>query len=104
MLEFILYAEPPNPLSAYQQAFFDNSVSCEVIVLKPSVTEILRRIGARGRPGDLQRLPERQHEIEHQVLVLESDAMRSHRVIDTTDLSVEEVYRTCLESLGRLPS
>jgi adenylate kinase family enzyme len=104
LLEFILYAEPPNPLSAYQQAFADNSVNCQAIVLKPSVPEILRRIAARGRPVDLQRLPERRHEVQHQVRVLESDAMRSYRVIDTTDLSVEKVYRTCLESLGRLPS
>ena len=104
VLEFILYAEPPNPVSAYQHAFADNSVACEVIVLKPSVPEILRRIAARGRPGDLQRLPERRHDIEHQVRVLESEAMRPYRVIDTTDLSVEEVYRTCLASLGRSPS
>jgi hypothetical protein len=30
--------------------------------------------------------------------------MRHYRVIDTTDLSVEDVYRACLKSLGRLPS
>ena len=103
VLEFILYAEPPNPLSAYQHAFADSSIACRVIVLKPSVPEILRRIAARGRPGDLQRLPEHRHNVEHQTAVLESDAMRSYLAIDTTDLSVEEVYRTCLEALGRLP-
>ena len=65
-----------------------------------SIPEILRRIEARGRPGDLRRLPELRHDIEHQVRVLESDSFRSYRVIDTTDLPVEAVYRICLDVIG----
>ena len=42
VLEFILYSEPPNPLSAYLRACSDHSMTCRVIVLKPSIPEILR--------------------------------------------------------------
>ena len=100
VLEFILYAEPPNPLSAYLRAFADHSIACRVILLKSSIPEILRRIATRRRPEDLQRLPDRRQDVEHQVRVLESDAMRSYRVIDTTYLSVEETYRICLDVIG----
>ena len=100
VLEFILYSQSPNPLSAYLRACSDHSMTCRVIVLKPSIPEILRRIEARGRPGDLRRLPELRHDIEHQVRVLESDTFRSYRVIDTTDLPVEAVYRICLDVIG----
>jgi adenylate kinase family enzyme len=104
VLEFILYAEPPNPLSAYQRALDDNSVAYGVIVLKPSVAEVMRRIAVRGRAGDLQRLVEREQDVEHQMQVLESETLRSYRFVDSSDLSVEEATWACLESLGRLPS
>ena len=104
VLEFILYAEPPNPLSAYEQALDDNSVAYEVIVLKPSVAEVMRRIAVRGRAGDLQRLVELEQDIEHQMQVLESETPRSYRFVDSSDPSVEEATRACLKSLGRLPS
>ena len=39
VLEFILYSEPPNPLSAYTQAFANLSIACDVVVLKASVAE-----------------------------------------------------------------
>ena len=104
VLEFILYAEPPNPLSSYEHALADNSVAYEVIVLKPSVAEVMRRIAIRGRAGDLQRLVERKQDVEHQMQVLESGTLRSYRAIDSSALSVEEVTQACLKSLGRLPS
>jgi predicted kinase len=103
VLEFILFSAPPNPLSAYETALAANGVAVEVVVLKPSVSETLIRIMGRGRPQDLQHLSERQRDVEHQVRILESDAMRSRRMIDTTGLSVDELTRTCLESLNRGP-
>ena len=104
VVEFILYAEPPNPLSAYENALDDNSVAYEVIVLKPSVAEVMRRIAVRGRAGDLQRLVERELDVEHQMQVLESGILRSYRFVDSSDLSVEEATWACLKSLGRFPS
>jgi len=72
-----------------------------VVVLKPTVPAILRRIATRGRPRDVQHLSERRREVEHQIRILESDAMSSRRTIDTTDLSVDETYRILrLEGIG----
>jgi hypothetical protein len=71
-----------------------------VVVLKPSVAAILRRIATRGRPRDLQHLSERRREVEHQIRILESNAMGSRRTLDT-DLSVDETYRILkLEGIG----
>jgi predicted kinase len=99
VLEFILYSEPPNPLRAYESALADQLVAVEVVMLKPSVAEILQRIATRGKPSDLQHLSERRREVEHQIRILESVAMGSRRMIDTTGLSVNETYQACVESL-----
>ena len=47
----------------------------------------------------LAHLSERQREVEHQTRTVESGGVGSHRIIDTTDLSVDETYQICLESL-----
>jgi adenylate kinase family enzyme len=101
VLEFILYSEPPNPLTTYESGLAEHFVAVDVVVLKPTVSEILRRIVTRGRPRDLQHLQERRREVEHQIRILESDAMGSRRIIDTTDLSVDETYRIVrLDGIG----
>jgi deoxyadenosine/deoxycytidine kinase len=101
VLEFILYSDPPNPLTAYEKALTDHFVAVDVVVMKPTVPTILRRIATRGRPRDVQHLSERRREVEHQIRILESDAMSSRRTIDTTDLSVDETYRILrLEGIG----
>ena len=104
VLEFILYSVPPNPLSAYEEALTDHAVGFDVIALRPSVGEILRRMQVRGRLRDLNDLPRRRRETEHQVRLLESDAMRTRKVIDTTHLSAADTYQICLERLGPLLS
>jgi hypothetical protein len=104
VLEFILYSEPPNPLTAYEEALTDHAVAFGVIALRPSVCEILRRMEVRGRLRDLDDLPRRRRETEHQVRLLESEAMRGRNVIDTTHLSVGDTYQICLERLGPLLS
>lgn len=63
--------------------------------------EIMRRLADRGRALDLERPADRRREVEHQLRVLASAAMRSYRVVDTTGSSVEDVQRVCLDLLGR---
>ena len=104
VLEFIVYSEPPNALSAYEKALTEDRAAFEVLALRPSVAEIVRRMEVRGRPGDLENLPRRRQEAGRQVRLLETDAMLSRTVIDTTDLSVGEIYASCRERLGRLLS
>jgi hypothetical protein len=38
VLEFILYAEPPNPLSSYEHALADNSIGCPIHLPVESAT------------------------------------------------------------------
>jgi hypothetical protein len=88
-------------MTAYEKALTDHFVAVDVVVLKPTVPAILRRIATRGRPRDVQHLSERRRKVEHQIRILASDAMSSRRTIDTTDLSVDETYRILrLEGIG----
>jgi adenylate kinase family enzyme len=100
VLEFVVYSEPPNALSAYEEALTTLQVAFEVLALRPSVAEIIRRMEFRGRPEDLEDLQRRRREAERQVRVLEPDGTRSWTVLDTTDLTVGEICRICLQRPG----
>jgi len=91
VLEFILYEDPPRPLVCYQEALGARDVPVITRILRPTVEEILRRIQVRQRRSDddLHRL--RVH-AENQVRVLASPHIQPDWVIDTTDLTLEEVY------------
>ena len=81
-----------------------DSVAYEVIVLKPSVAEVMRRIAIRGRAGDLQRLVERKQDVEHQMQVLESGTLRSYRAIDIRPFRSRKSPRLASSHLaGSLP-
>lgn len=59
VLEFVLYAAPPNPLTAYQQALAENSVACQVmvIVLKPTGWDVGSGAQSAGVAGACRRTP-----------------------------------------------
>ncbi|MBI5285139.1 MAG: AAA family ATPase [Chloroflexi bacterium] len=97
VLEFILYKDPPNPLTAYQELLSNSLVAFNTVVLKPSVDEILRRIQERGRPNDLRALELRRPEAEHQVQCLETKHIDPGWVIDSTGLSIDEVVHRCVD-------
>lgn len=92
VLEFILYKDPPNPLTAYTNALSQNSIQYDVVALKPTLEEILRRIQKRGRPEDLHRLnndvDDKRRNAENQLRCLESHYMDREWIIDSTDKSV----------------
>ena len=96
-LEFILYKDPPNPLTAYQELLSDSLIAFNTVVLKPSVDEILRRMQARGRPNDLKDLELRRSQAEHQVQRLETKHIDPRWVIDPTGLSIDEVVHQCID-------
>lgn len=91
VLEFILYEDPPRPLLNYQDAFRAREIDFTTRVLRPSVDEALRRMQVRGRPGDTN-VETRRAEVEHQLRCLDSTHIQKAWVIDTSDLSPEEVY------------
>ena len=98
-LEFILYKEPPNPLTAYQEVLSDSGIAYEVIALKPTVTEILRRMKQRGRPSDVADLEGRRRDAESQVAILESDHIHPEWVVDPTGRAVDDLCQECLAKL-----
>lgn len=97
VLEFILYKDPPNPLTVYQELLSDSLVAFNTVVLKPSVDEILRRMQERGRPNDLKALESRRPQAEHQVQRLETKHIDPRWVIDPTGLSIDEVVHQCID-------
>ena len=97
VLEFILYKDPPNPLTAYQKLLSDSDIAFNTVVLKPSVDEILRRMQERGRPNDLKDLEARRPHAEHQVQRLENEHIDPRWVIDPKGLSIDEVVDQCLD-------
>jgi adenylate kinase family enzyme len=99
VLEFILYSEPPNPLTVYTEFLTKSSIPYQIIALRPSVEEILRRLKSRGRPNDVSNLEARRKDAENQIRRLGSDYIKPEWIIDPTDLTIEELYE---ESLVRL--
>jgi predicted kinase len=101
VLEFILYALPPNPLTNYQAALSRRGLAHATVALKPTVDEVLARMTRRGRPSDLRNLRARRAEAEHQVSVLGASTLEPGSVVDATDMTVDALYRVCRERLSR---
>jgi adenylate kinase family enzyme len=98
VFEFILYYnDQPNPLTRYKDKLKRLHIDFATVALKPSVEEIMRRIKLRGRPSDLENLADRKLNAENQLRCLEAEYIKSEWIIDPEELSVDELYRKCLE-------
>jgi adenylate kinase family enzyme len=91
VLEFILYETPPRPLLNYQSALRSRLIPFETRLLRPHIDEVLRRMQSRGRPRDAD-LDRRRREIAHQLRCLKTPHVEADWVLDTSDMSLEEVY------------
>jgi deoxyadenosine/deoxycytidine kinase len=91
VLEFIVYHHPPTPILVYQDALNARQIPFITRVLLPSVEEILNRQKVRGRPGDSD-LEDRRRNAEHQYRCLSSAYIASDWRIDSTNISLEELY------------
>lgn len=92
VLEFILYKQPPNPLTNYQQLLRDRSIPFKTVVLRPSVDEIKNRLLKRGRPNDIAKIAERMRDVASQLALVEADHIDPDWVFDNTNITVEELY------------
>jgi hypothetical protein len=99
VLEFILYALPPNALTAYSAALSQRGAGFATVVLRPAVDELLARLSRRGRPNDLRDPESRRKDAEHQVAVLEDGSIPSEWLVDPTAMSVDALYDLCRERL-----
>jgi adenylate kinase family enzyme len=97
VIDHILYALPPNPLTAYQEALADAGVT--TVVLRPPVDEILRRMVERGRPNDLAGLDQRRLDAEWQVAILGPDHIDQSWIVDPTDRPVDDLATDCIARL-----
>lgn len=99
VLEFILYKNPPNPLTEYLQKLQDSSIDHQVVALKPSLEELVNRIRKRGRPEDLGDISSRRTHAEQQLRCLELEYVADY-VVDATSLSVDELCTLCVHRLA----
>lgn len=100
VLEFILYKDPPNPLTEYQKALEAKSLQYETIALKPSLEEIVRRLNERGRDEDIKDMENRRKFAQTQIRCLESEYIAQF-VVDSTNLSVDELSDLCIEKVSK---
>lgn len=92
VLEFIVYHQPPTPILVYQNALKARRIPFITRVLLPSVEEILKRQRVRGRSGDSD-LEDHRLNAEHQCSCLSSAYIKSEWRINSTNMSLEEVYQ-----------
>lgn len=93
VLEFIVYDNPPQPIIFYRGELEKLKVPVHIKVLCPSLQDILARQEFRGNAHDRESsLAARKANAEHQLFCLRSDFIQPDWVVDSSGLSVEEVY------------
>jgi hypothetical protein len=93
VLEFIVYDNPPQPIIFYWDELEKLKVPVHIKVLRPSLQDILARQEFRANAHDRERpLAARKANAEHQLFCLSSDFIQPDWVVDSSGLSVEEVY------------
>ena len=98
VLEFILYEDPPHPLLNYQRVLASHDIPFTTRILRPSADAVLRRMKLRGRPRDAD-LEKRRVQAEHQLRCLASPCIQTAWLIDTSDISLEEVYARYFQAI-----
>jgi adenylate kinase family enzyme len=99
-LDFILYENPPQPITYYQTELVRLEVEVITRVLCPSVETIMARQASRANSHDTEvEISERRHNAEHQVRCAKSEHIDTAWMVDSSDLSLEEVYNRYFASL-----
>jgi predicted kinase len=93
VLDFILYEIPPQPITYYQTELSKLGIHVVTWVLCPSVERILERQASRANSHDTEvAVAERRKNAEHQVSCARSEHIDSRWIIDSSDISAEELY------------
>ena len=94
-IEFIIYEDPPQPIQFYASILAVAGYQVAVRVLRPSVAALLERQAKRGNAHDLEvSIDIRRGFAEQQVRCLNSQAIDSKWLIDSSELSIDDVYGT----------
>jgi adenylate kinase family enzyme len=102
VLEFILYEDPPHPLLNYQSVLASHDIPFTSRILRTSADAVLQRMKMRGRRRDTD-LDKRRAQAEHQLRCLASPYIQDDWLIDTSDISLEEVYARHLQAIVEDP-
>lgn len=98
VVEFILYKNPPNPLTNYLYTLRQSDIVHTVVALKPSLDTILDRQKVRGRTNDIENRDENRKHAQNQLDCLNADYIKD-TVIDTTSLSIEDTFKVVAAKL-----
>ena len=94
-IEFIVYEDPPQPIQFYATILAEAGYQVAVRVLRPSVAALLERQAKRGNAHDTEvSVDIRRGFAEQQVRCLNSQAIEAKWVIDSSELSIDDVYAT----------
>ena len=94
-IEFIVYEDPPQPIQFYAFILTEAGYQVVVRVLRPSVAALLERQAKRGNAHDTEvSVDIRRGFAEQQVRCLNSQAIEAKWVIDSSELSIDDVYAT----------
>lgn len=91
VLEFLNYENPPRPLIHYYEKLLGDAGKVFVVVLKPDESAIWERKRKRGRLDD-QNYEKELKNARHQLASLESSYIKEKWIIDSSSLTVEEIY------------
>ncbi len=100
VLEFILYKHAPNALTNYRQASIHNAIANTTIILSPSVNAIIERMKRRGRTSDLSNISSRVKDAESQLRCLEAEYIHPDWVIDSSNLTIEQLDELCRQAIA----
>ena len=99
-LDFILYETPPQPITHYQTELARLAFEVITRVLCPSVETIMERQAHRANSHDTEvARSERRRNAEHQVRCAKSEYIDPVWIVDSSHLSIEEVYQRYFASL-----
>jgi len=98
-VDFILYETPPQPITYYQTELARLEIEVITRVLCPSVETIMERQARRANSHDTEvASAERRRNAEHQVRCAKSEYIDPAWIVDSSHLSLEEVYERYFES------
>lgn len=95
VVDFIVYEDSPQPIQFYASGLADAGYIVAVRVLRPTVDTLIDRQVKRGNSHDTEvSVDIRRGFAEQQVRCLNSQAIEAKWVIDSSELSIDDVYAT----------
>jgi adenylate kinase family enzyme len=99
VFEFLVFDNPPTPITWYQKALKKEKVKVITRVLRPSIEELLRRQKVRGRKREMKDIEKQRKNAKHQLKCLHAKMINKKWVINPAGRTLEENYKKYFEPL-----